>query len=274
MAAWLLARVPNGRFLIRIEDLDTARVSAAGNAAGQQLADLAAIGLDWEPDVVVQSKRIALYEEAISFLGDRVYPCFCTRREIAAAASAPHDTMRAYPGTCATLSSAQRTERALTRTPALRVRAEAATFEITDLHAGKVSAVVDDFVLRRNDGTPAYNLAVVVDDGLQGVTQVTRGDDLLASAPRQGWLADHLGYAVPEYAHVSLVIGPTGARLAKRDGAVTLTEFEASHGESAFNWARESLGLPRADSPASLLGLLPADFAGTPSWWTPVTFAG
>lgn len=272
LAAWLLARTSGGGFLVRIEDLDTVRVRAAGAVAERQLHDLASIGLDWDGEVVRQSERHGLYEDAIAALGDRVYPCFCTRREIAAAASAPHDAFRAYPGTCARLSSVERSQRALTRTPALRIRADGERFSVTDLHAGVVTAQVDDFVLRRNDGTPAYNLAVVVDDGWQGVTQVARGHDLLDSAPRQGWLAAMLGFDVPSYAHVSLVLGSNGNRLAKRDGAITLDDFPGGD-SGAMRWLAPSLGLPSELSPRQLAAQLPAGFTGTPAWWRPVTFA-
>ncbi|MDO4784464.1 MAG: tRNA glutamyl-Q(34) synthetase GluQRS [Propionibacteriaceae bacterium] len=273
LAAWLLARSGGGSFLVRVEDLDQARVKAAPGVAARQLADLARLGLDWDGEVVWQSQRLDRYAAAVSALGDRVYPCFCTRREIAEAASAPHDGYRAYPGTCASLSSAQRSERALTRTPALRVRAEGASFTVTDVHAGQVTGVVDDFVLVRGDGTFAYNLAVVTDDAAQGVTQVCRGDDLLASAPRQAWLARQLGYPVPTYAHVSLVLNRHGQRLAKRDGAVTLADLGAAGQDPAAvcGWLCASLGLPGAATPAEALANLPADFTGTPQWWRPVT---
>lgn len=273
LAAWLLARAPGGRFLVRVEDLDTARVRAAGAVAQQQLHDLARIGLDWDDEVIYQSQRQQLYAEAVASLGERVYPCFCTRKEIAEAASAPHDGFRAYPGTCARLSSVERAQRALSRTPALRVRAAGAEYSISDLHAGIVTGHVDDFVLRRNDGTFAYNLAVVVDDGWQQVTQVVRGQDLASSAPRQAWLAATLGFRVPEYAHVSLVLGPHGNRLAKRDGAVTLDDFPTADPGRAQRWLNESLGLPGVGTPNQLLTQLPANFAGTPQWWRPVVFA-
>lgn len=274
LASWLLARCAGGGYLVRIEDLDQVRVSAAPEVAADQLNDLARLGLDWDGDVVWQSHRRDLYAEAVSQLGDRVYPCFCTRREIAEAASAPHDGYRAYPGTCASLSRAQQAERALSRTPALRVRAEGAVCTITDLHAGQVSGVVDDFVLVRGDGVFSYNLAVVVDDALQGVTQVCRGDDLLSSSPRQAWLAQQLGYQPPSYAHVSLVLNGDGRRLAKRDGAVTLTDL-AALGHSPQQICADlcaSLGLARAEHPAEALANLPPGFAGTDAWWQPIRY--
>ena len=273
LAAWLLARASGGGFLLRVEDLDQARVAAAPEVAARQLGDLARLGLDWDGEVVWQSERRELYHAALSALGERVYPCFCTRREIAEAASAPHDGYRAYPGTCASLSRRQQSERALTRTPALRVRAEGAVSTVTDLNAGEVTGIVDDFVLVRGDGTFAYNLAVVTDDALQGVTQVCRGDDLLPSAPRQAWLARQLGHPVPAYAHVSLVLNGQGKRLAKRDGAVTLAGLSAAGHSPAevCAWLCQTLGLPRAATPAEALAPLSSGFAGTPQWWRPVT---
>ena len=136
---------------------------------------------------------------------------------------------------------------------------------VHDLHAGEVSGEVDDFVLFRADGTPAYNLAVVVDDGLQGVTQVCRGADLLDSAPRQAWLARELGFVPPSYAHVGLAVNRVGERLAKRDGAVTLSELESSglSGRQVFETICRSAGLPAAGSAPELL-----DAVRGRDWWT------
>jgi len=227
LVAWLAARSTGRAFLLRIEDLDTQRVAAAPAVAAGQIADLAELGLDFDGEVVWQSQRLSLYADAIARLD--VYECFCTRREIAEAASAPHgDSYRPYPGTCAGLSDAQRGQRRLTRPPAWRVRAGGAVQTVTDVLAGEVTGVVDDFVVMRNDGVPAYNLAVVVDDIAQGVDQVVRGDDLLASSPRQAWLTGRLGAQVPEYLHVPLVVNSEGKRLAKRHGAVTLADLRAS----------------------------------------------
>lgn len=221
LVAWLMARSSGRQFLIRVEDLDSARVAAAGDAERRQLSDLAALGLDWDGDIVRQSERSDLYAAAAARLP--TYECFCTRREIAEAASAPHaDGYRPYGGTCLRLSPSERSLRRATRTPALRVRADGETGSGHDVWAGDVSGIVDDFVIRRGDGAWAYNLAVVVDDAAQGVDQVVRGADLLSSIPRQAWLTRQLGAEIPEYAHVPLVLNAAGQRLAKRDGAVTL----------------------------------------------------
>ena len=241
LVAWLFARSEGGSFLVRMEDLD--RVQASEDHEADQLADLAALGLDWDGEVVRQSERFDLYEAAIARLdaAGLTYPCYCTRREIREAASAPHDGPvpdGAYPGTCRGLTPRERAEReAAGRPPALRLRADVGPVTVDDVLLGEFSAVVDDVVLRRNDGVPAYNLAVVVDDAAQGVDQVVRGDDLASSTPRQAHLADLLGLPRPTWAHVPLVLGPSGQRLAKRDGAVTLPEL-AALGVSALDVLR------------------------------------
>lgn len=228
LLAWLFSRAAGARFLLRMEDLDEGRVRERHYAG--QLDDLRALGLDWDGEVVRQSERIMLYETALEQLADarRIYECWCTRAEIRAAPSAPHGDLPegAYPGTCRDLSDAEReARRAQGRPAALRLRAGAETVGFEDLLRGPVSGRVDDFVLRRGDGAIAYQLAVVVDDAAQGVDLVVRGADLLDSTPRQILLARLLGHAqLPDFAHVPLVLGQDGTRLAKRHGAVTLAE--------------------------------------------------
>jgi glutamyl-tRNA synthetase len=228
LAAWLIARHARAGFLVRIEDLDPQR-SRRAYATGQ-LADLAALGIDWDGTPVHQSERFALYERALTRLSDakRVYPCFCTRAEIRAAASAPHDDELpdgAYPGTCRTLSPGERARRIAEGRPhALRLDAGAARIGFEDRLLGPQAAVVDDFVVRRADGVPAYQLAVVVDDADQGIGEVVRGADLTDSTARQILLQRLLGLPTPVYAHVGLVLGADGARLAKRHGAATLAD--------------------------------------------------
>lgn len=255
-AAWLSAHAGGGRLIVRMEDLDLHQANPEREQA--QLRDLAAIGVTWEGDVARQSERFDRYEAAIADLAarDLVYECYCTRREIqleiAAAASAPHGPPGAYPGTCRDLSAQERTaRRASGRPPALRLRGEGVTVEFTDRLAGRVTGVVDDVVLRRNDGVPAYNLAVVVDDAAQGVAEVVRGDDLLASTPRQIHLQRLLGLPQPDYLHVPLVVDAQGQRLAKRRGmAVTLSDLAAATGSlhedvvaRVVDWIGASLGL-------------------------------
>jgi len=249
LLAWLWARHSGREFLIRVEDLDRVRAGAEQ----RQLDDLRALGLDWDGPPVRQSERLGLYDAAIARLQDedRVYECFCTRREILEAPTAPHHPPGAYPGTCRDLTEAQRAERRTERPAALRLRSEAATFRVEDEIHRTYEGAVDDFVLRRGDGVPAYNLAVVVDDADQGVDQVVRGDDLLASAPRQAYLATLLGARPPTYVHVPLALNASGQRLAKRDGAVTFTELREA-GVDVFALIVESLGLTGA-SPGGLL---------------------
>ncbi|MBK0332649.1 tRNA glutamyl-Q(34) synthetase GluQRS [Brachybacterium sp. MASK1Z-5] len=255
--AWVLARGSGRAFRLRVEDLDRVREGAEE----RQLEDLEAIGLDWDGHVMHQSRRAEAYDAALGRLADAglVYECYCTRREILEAPSAPHAPPGAYPGTCRDLEESARERgrarmRELRREPALRLRAGVAEWAVHDMFAGEVTGTVDDLVLRRGDGVVAYNLAVVVDDAAQGVDQVVRADDLLSSAPRQAYLAHLLGgadlasgtdpatsagpatsadrtrAAAPdptapmEYAHVPLAVSPSGARLAKRDGAVTLRD--------------------------------------------------
>jgi glutamyl-tRNA synthetase len=254
LLAWLFARSAGASFLVRMEDLDAGRVRAG--AAEEQLADMAALGLDWDGEVVFQSERLERYTTALAQLqaDGQVYECFCTRAEIRAAASAPHGPLPegAYPGTCLHLSDAERAaHRAAGRRPALRVHADAARVAFDDRVLGRVEGVVDDFVVSRNDGAPAYNLAVVVDDAAQGVGEVVRGDDLADSTPRQILLARLLGLPVPVYAHVPLVLGPDGSRLAKRHGGVTLREVTP---HAALRWMAASLGLPEPARARDLLG--------------------
>lgn len=246
--AWLFARSQGSRFLLRIEDLDPQR-SRPEHEAGQ-VADLRSLGIDWDGEPVRQSERTGLYREALRRLeeSDRVYPCWCTRAEVRAAAHAPHGPLPegSYPGTCRHLTRAERSERerAARRPPARRLDAGAAPVSFTDRIRGESEAVVDDLVLWRGDGAPAYNLAVVVDDADQGIDEVVRGDDLLETTPRQILLGRLLGLRVPSYAHVPQVLGADGERLAKRHGAVTL----AAHGEGgpepgeARRWIERSLG--------------------------------
>jgi glutamyl-tRNA synthetase len=237
LLAWLFARSSGRCFLLRIEDLDAARVRPG--LAEQQLVDLTTLGITFDGEPVVQSQRLAAYHEALLTLADRTYECFCSRREIAQAASAPHGRVARYPGTCRNLTNAERMDRRLRRQPALRLRADGAMQTVHDQFHGDITAEVDDVVLRRNDGVPAYNLAVVVDDAFSGIEQVVRGDDLLVAAVSQAFLAELLGDRPPTYAHVPLAVNAAGQRLAKRDGAVTLPELAA-----------------RGLEPAAVLGLI------------------
>jgi glutamyl-tRNA synthetase len=277
LLAWLFARSTGARFLVRMEDLDRSRVRPGSEEA--QLADLRTLGLDWDGPVVRQSGRMALYEEATSRLeaDGRLYPCYCTRAEIRAAASAPHGISAAdrYPGTCRELTAAERALReASGRPPALRVRAEGARIAFEDRLLGHHEEEIDDFVVRRNDGAPAYQLAVVVDDADQGMGEVVRGADLVDSTPRQLLLYRLLGLHAPRYAHVPLVLGPDGRRLAKRHGAVTLAD-RAALGEGSgevLGWMARSLGLAKSGERPALTDLIarfdPARLPLEPTVWT------
>ncbi|ALX03689.1 MULTISPECIES: tRNA glutamyl-Q(34) synthetase GluQRS [Aeromicrobium] len=247
LLAWLFARSTRRSFVLRVEDLDRVRPGAEQ----RQLDDLLALGLDWDGPVVRQSERLAAYDAAVQALADAdlVYPCFCTRREVQEAPTAPHLPPGAYPGTCRDLTDAQRDARATARPAALRLRAAVTSWTVHDVLHGDVEGVVDDVVLLRNDGTPAYNLAVVVDDAAQDVDQVVRADDLLTSAARQAYLASLLDLPQPTYAHVPLAVNVDGRRLAKRDGAVTLADLGR---DRAWSMVVESLGLV-GDTPAELL---------------------
>ena len=254
--AWLFARSTDRRFLLRIEDLDESRVRPG--LAEQQCAALAALGLTFDEPPVVQSARLAAYEQALQELAERSYECFCSRREIAEAASAPHGAIGRYPGTCRDLDPAERAARRAKRTPALRLRADHASMTVHDLLHGEVAGTVDDFVIRRTDGVPAYNLAVVVDDAAAGIDQVVRGEDLLPSAVNQAFLGSVLGHQPPTYAHVPLAVNVAMRRLAKRDGAVTLSDLGRLGWAAAdvLNMIARSLDLIGPDESADLWQLL------------------
>ena len=227
LVAWLFARSHAARFLVRVEDLDPQRSRREFEQV--QLNDLSALGIDWDGPVVRQSERSALYDDALARLraDDRLYECFCTRAEIRAAASAPHGGLPegAYPGTCRNLPQAERRARIEAgRSFALRLRADGERVEFDDKLLGRCGGVVDDFVVRRSDGVTAYQLAVVVDDADQGIDEVVRGADLVESTPRQIVLGRLLGLPLPAYAHVPLVLGADGSRLAKRHGGSTLAD--------------------------------------------------
>ncbi|MDT5126367.1 MAG: glutamyl-tRNA synthetase [Mycobacterium sp.] len=237
--AWLFARSTGRRFLVRVEDLDDRTFA---DVAERQLRDIAAIGVNWDAPPEFQTTHGPRYDVVIDELTGRglTYECFCSRRDILQAPRAPHAPEGAYPGTCRDLSDDERaTRRAVGRAPALRLRSSVGEYTVTDLLHGTYTGVVDDLVLRRGDGVPAYNLAVVVDDAAQGIDQVVRGDDLLASSPRQAYLGSLLGYPEPTYAHVPLALNADGKRLAKRDGAVTLAELGI---ERALSLIAGSLG--------------------------------
>ncbi|SES05388.1 tRNA glutamyl-Q(34) synthetase GluQRS [Corynebacterium cystitidis] len=257
VVAWLVARSSGRKFVLRVEDIDTARSSQ--ESAQRQIEDLQALGIDWDGEILYQSDRFSAYQQALDFLKARglVYECYCSRKEIREAASAPHVPHGMYPGTCRDLSQSQRQRRRAEleqqgRVPALRLRAEVDTWTVHDEFAGELTSPIDDVVLQRGGNRNqardwAYNLAVVVDDAFQHVDHVVRGDDLLSQAPAQGYLAHVLSVPQVSYVHVPLVLNVQGRRLAKRDGAVTLRELVPSVGVSGVvEWIGESLGVAGA----------------------------
>ena len=258
--AWLFARSTGRRFLLRVEDLDD---RTHDDIARRQLADLAAIGVTADDEPEWQSRHRDRYDAVIGDLITRglVYECYCSRRDILSAPRAPHAPEGAYPGTCRDLGEKVRATKRAGRPPALRLRSDTDEFTVTDVLHGSYTGVVDDFVLRRGDGVPAYNLAVVVDDALAGIDQVVRGDDLLSSSPRQAYLAELLGHPQPVYAHVPLVLNHEGKRLAKRDGAVTLAELGV---DRAFTLISASLGRPASSIDELLEGFDPAHLPRDP----------
>jgi glutamyl-tRNA synthetase len=233
LVAWLSARSQGGAVKLRIEDIDSPRIKPG--AAEEALTDLHWLGLDWDGEPVTQTDRLPHYAAALDELKRRelVYPCTCTRSDIAAAASAPHagDEVT-YPGTCAHHRAAD--------ADALTVAGKAFAWRFrvtdspvfTDLFAGEqlidLTQTGGDFVVWKNTGTPAYQLAVVVDDAATGVTEVIRGDDLIPSTPRQLLLYAALGLTPPRFAHVPLVVGEDGRRLAKRHGDTRLSALRAA----------------------------------------------
>lgn len=223
LIAFLSAKSKGGKFLVRIEDLDVARCPRS--SADEILSDLDKLGLKPDGEVLYQSERSHVYERYEKILKDKnlVYPCFCSRAELHAA-QAPHlsDGSYIYSGKCAELSPEQVEQKLQLRPACERVRVPDLEISFTDEKAGKYTQNLKrdcgDFIIRRSDGVFAYQLAVVVDDALSGVTEVVRGVDLLSSTPRQIWLCGTLGFAPPSYVHIPLLVAKDGRRLSKRDG--------------------------------------------------------
>ncbi len=286
LIAWLAARSQNAPLLLRIEDIDSPRIKAG--ATELIFEDLRWLGLDWDGEPVVQTTRLHLYEEAFRRLQQQelVYPCTCSRSDVAEAASAPHlDSANvAYPGTCSHRRVAD--AEALSGCPfAWRFRATDSP-EFVDGFRGRTQVDVGgDFVVWKSAGTPAYQLAVVVDDAAMGIGEVIRGDDLIPSTPRQLLLYRAFGFTPPKFTHVPLVVGPDGRRLAKRHGDTRLATLRAAgvRAEDLIGLLAWSCGwLPRPE-PGTVRDLMPvfriesippAPFVLTPDWLQKIGFFG
>ena len=247
--AWASAKSRGGEVVLRIEDLDPARSRA--EYAQAIMDDLLWLGLPWDRRAEDQSRRGGAYRAALEQLKDLVYPCYCSRDELRAA-SAPHasDGRVIYAGTCRDLTASQRAAR--TKPPCLRMRAPDRVIAFTDGLQGECALSLGrewgDFIVRRADGVAAYQLAVVVDDAANGVTEVVRGRDLLSSTPVQLWLFERLGLRAPAYYHVPMLLASDGRRLSKRDG------------DCAFASLRERF------SPAQVIGLIAWLYGLTDRW--------
>lgn len=263
VGSWLFARSAGGEWIVRMEDLDGPRV--VPGAADEILRALERYGLGWDGEVVVQSRRTALYGEALARLrgAGLAYDCGCTRAEVTRAAGAPDasDPVDAavYAGTCRNGLAPGRAARAV------RFRAPEGTIGFDDRVRGRVeedvARAVGDFVVKRADGPFAYQLAVVVDDGAQGVTEVVRGGDLLSSTARQVALQRALGLPTPSYAHLPLVLGPDGKKLGKRDGALPLETLDARRVAETLALALRLLGQEAAgEKPEEMLAAAASRF--------------
>ena len=262
MLAYLSVRSRGGRFLLRIEDVDIPRCPR--RLARKCIDDLTWLGFTWDEDVIYQSDRSDLYRAAIAKLdqGGHTYPCFCTRAQLMSLA-APNlgDTQVIYQRTCAHLTPEEQEEKAKTRAPAIRLRVPDEDVTFTDglfgVQRENLERDCGDFILRRSDGLYGYQLAVVVDDALQGVTEVVRGRDILSATPRQLYLQRLLGYDAPEYMHIPLLVDARGRRLAKRDKDLDLSALSQRFTpEEILGRLAYSAGLLDEVRPVSLEGLI------------------
>lgn len=270
LMAWLSVRAAGGSLVLRIEDLDPRAQDR--KVADALMRDLEWLGLTWDEGPYWQSERGELYAKALDTLAERglTYPCFCTRSELHAA-TAPHasDGTYVYAGTCRGLCAEEVARRSALRPPATRLRVPdasdpAGTISFCDLAYGPQREVLaqecGDFLVRRSDGVIAYQLAVVVDDALMGVTEVVRGHDLLGSSARQIYLARLLGYPEPRYGHVPLLVAPDGRRLSKREHDLDLGALRA-RGVSAqkiLGTLAAAVGLAEPGCEATAEELVPA----------------
>jgi glutamyl-tRNA synthetase len=263
LIAWLAARAAGGDVVLRIEDIDSPRIKAG--AAQQAMDDLRWLGLDWDEGPIVQTERLSHYTAALDELRrqELVYPCTCSRNDVERAASAPHAEHEGavYPGTCSARRNADAESTGQPYT--WRCRADRMVPEFEDGFRGPTTAdrslCGGDYVVWKSARTPAYQLAVVVDDAAQGITEVIRGDDLVPSTPRQLLLYQLLGLPAPRFAHVPLVVGPDGRRLAKRHGDTRLSALRAAgvRPEALVGLLAWSCGWLSAPEPVTPVELIP-----------------
>ncbi|MBO5535489.1 MAG: tRNA glutamyl-Q(34) synthetase GluQRS [Clostridia bacterium] len=264
MIAYLSARTQGGRCLLRIEDLDKARCPS--NLVRQCISDLDFLGFRWDGPILTQSERTPAYEAIFRRLLDtgRVYPCFCSRAQLHAS-QAPNrgDTLYVYPGTCRALTSAEIRQKMQEKVPAYRLHVPDTAITVQDRIQGTFTAGLaqypGDFILRRADGVFAYHLAVVIDDAESGVTEVVRGCDILSATPAQIYLQQLLGFPTPVYAHIPLLIGSDGRRLAKRNQAISLSALSKKYSaEEIIGALAAGAGLIPEWRPCTLESLMPS----------------
>lgn len=273
MLSWLSVRSKHGRYLLRIEDLDAMRCPRS--LADQIEDDLQWFGIDWDDggsaggEQWYQSSRTEIYDRYFKVLQEKglLYPCFCSRAELHTA-QAPHrsDGTYIYAGTCRNLTPEQIAEKSKRRPPAWRVRVPDRVVSFTDgcqgVYTENLAQDCGDFIIRRSDGVYGYQLAVVVDDGEMGVTEVVRGSDLLNSTPRQMYLYEQLGFPIPQFYHMPLLTAPDGRRLSKRDGDLDLGVLRERFGrpEPIVGMLAKAAGLRPTAQPVALHELI-ADFS-------------
>ncbi len=267
VGSYLDARATGGEWLVRMEDLDPPR--EVPGAAEEILSTLQAFGFHWDGDVLFQSTRQGAYDEALGALEDAgiLYPCTCSRREIAAANVEAGGSSGIYPGTCRD----KRLPASTTPTRRLRVESTAVAFHdaLQGLLDQELERDVGDFLVRRRDGLTAYQLAVVVDDAAQGITHVVRGCDLLDSTPRQIYIQQRLGLATPTYMHLPIAVTPAGEKLSKQTGALPLDPSRAAAMlHTALAFLRQNPPLSLASAP------LETAWAWAREHWNPAALAG
>ena len=265
LLCWLHARLNNGQFLLRMDDLDSPRVVKGCDE--QILKDLQWLGLDWDGDVYYQSQHLDDYQQVFDLLKQQqqIFPCYCSRKDVQQAASAPHGKSVIYPKTCRDLSAAKVAKLHQTKEPAWRFRVDQHAHDSIEFsdgvlgsHSESLQQDCGDFVVKRADSLFAYQLAVVVDDMRQGITDVMRGADLLDSTARQIALFETFNQAQPQYWHVPLLEDDQGKRMAKRDGSSSIQQWQETGGtaESLIGYLAFSAGLINSQQSITVANLL------------------